>query len=102
MESTNLYLDPNISIQSLANKLDSNSKYVSEIINTYKKKNFTAYINEMRIEYIKQKLNNEAVYRTYKIKYLAEESGFSSHSVFSSVFKSIEGISPVQYIQLLK
>lgn len=102
LESTNFYLDPNISIQSLANKLDSNSKYVSEIINTYKKKNFTAYINEMRIEYIKQKLNNELVYRSYKIKYLAEESGFSSHSVFSSVFKSIEGVSPAQYIQLLK
>jgi len=102
LESKNFFLDPNISIQTLAKKLDSNSKYVSDVINTYKKKNFTAYINEMRIQYIKQKLNNELVYRTYKIKYLAEESGFSSHSVFSSVFKSIEGISPAQYIQLLK
>lgn len=102
LESKNFFLDPNISIQTLAKKLDSNSKYVSDVINTYKEKNFTAYINEMRIQYIKQKLNNELVYRTYKIKYLAEESGFSSHSVFSSVFKSIEGISPAQYIQLLK
>jgi len=102
LESKNFFLDPNISIQTLAKKLDSNSKYVSDVINTYKGKNFIAYINEMRIEYIKQKLNNEVVYRTYKIKYLAEESGFSSHSVFSSVFKSIEGISPAQYIQLLK
>jgi len=101
LESTNFYLDPHISIQNLAKKLDSNSKYVSDIINTYKKKNFTAYINEMRIDYIKQKLNTETVYRSYKIKYLAEESGFSSHSVFSSVFKSIEGISPAQYIQNL-
>ena len=102
LESTNFYLDSNISIQILAKKLDSNSKYVSDTINTYKKKSFTAYINELRIEYIKQKLNNELIYRSYKIKYLAEESGFSSHSVFSSVFKSIEGISPAQYIQLLK
>lgn len=102
LESTNFFLDPNISIQTLAKKLDSNSKYVSDVINTYKMKNFTAYINEMRIEYIKQKLNDELVYRSYKIKYLAEESGFSSHSVFSSVFKSIEGVSPAQYIQLLK
>lgn len=102
LELTNFYLDSNISIQTLAKKLDSNSKYVSDTINTYKKKSFTAYINELRIEYIKQKLNNELIYRSYKIKYLAEESGFSSHSVFSSVFKSIEGISPAQYIQLLK
>jgi AraC-like DNA-binding protein len=102
LESKNFFLDPNISIQTLAKKLNSNSKYVSDVINTYKEKNFTAYINEMRIQYIKEKLNNELVYRTYKIKYLAEESGFSSHSVFSSVFKSIEGISPAQYIQLLK
>lgn len=102
LELTNFYLDSNISIQALAKKLDSNSKYVSDTINTYKKKSFTSYINELRIEYIKQKLNNELIYRSYKIKYLAEESGFSSHSVFSSVFKSIEGISPAQYIQLLK
>lgn len=99
---THFYLDPNTSIQTLSKKLNSNSKYVSDIINTYKKKNFAAYINEMRIEYIKEKLNNDMVYRSYKIKYLAEESGFSSHSVFSSVFKSIEGVSPAQYIQRLK
>nr|WP_314495634.1 helix-turn-helix domain-containing protein [uncultured Chryseobacterium sp.] len=101
LELTYFYLDSKISIQTLAKKLDSNSKYVSDIINTYKKKNFTSYINEMRISYIKQKLKNENIYRSYKIKYLAEECGFSSHSVFSSVFKNIEGISPAQYIQLL-
>ena len=37
----------------------------------------------------------------YKISYLAENCGFSSHSSFATVFKSITGISPVKFIELL-
>ena len=38
----------------------------------------------------------------YKISYLAEECGFSSHSSFATVFKSIVGMSPVTLIKLIK
>jgi AraC-like DNA-binding protein len=38
----------------------------------------------------------------YKISYLAEKCGFSSHSSFATVFKSIAGITPVTFIELLK
>ncbi len=102
LELTHFFLDPNISVQTLAKKLDSNSKYISDVINSSKNKNFTAYINGLRINYIKEKLYSDPVYRNYKIKYLAEECGFSSHSIFSSVFKNLEGVSPVHFIQQLK
>ena len=38
----------------------------------------------------------------YKISYLAENCGFSSHSSFATVFKSITEISPVTFIELLR
>ena len=38
----------------------------------------------------------------YKISFLAEESGFSSHSSFATVFKAIIGMSPATFINLLK
>ncbi|WP_294285399.1 helix-turn-helix domain-containing protein [uncultured Chryseobacterium sp.] len=100
-EKTNDYINPDISLQSLAKKLDTNTKYLSEIINKHKQKNFNAYINELRINYITGKLEENTVYRNYKIKYLAEESGFSSHSAFAAAFKTVNGISPAHYIQLL-
>lgn len=95
-------IDPNISLQNLAKKLETNTKYLSEAINTHKQKNFNAYINELRINYIINKLKEKPIYRSYKIKYLAEESGFSTHSAFAAVFKSVTGMSPASYIQLLK
>ena len=53
----------------------------------YKGKDFTTYINELRINYILEKLNTEPVYRQYKISTLAEDAGFSSHSKFATILK---------------
>ena len=49
-----------------------------------------------------KKLKNEPNFCNYKISYLAELCGFSSHSSFATVFKSIIGISPIKFIDLLK
>lgn len=101
-EKSDAYTNPSISLQSLAKKLETNTKYLSETINTQKQKNFNTYINELRITYIINKLREDPLYRRYKIKYLAEESGFTTHSAFAAVFKSFTGLSPINYIQLLK
>ena len=101
-EKSDAFTYPDISLQSLAKKLETNTKYLSETINNHKQKNFNTYINELRITYIINKLKDDALYRKYKIKYLAEESGFTTHSAFAAVFKSFTGLSPINYIQLLK
>jgi AraC-like DNA-binding protein len=36
------------------------------------------------------------------VSYLAEESGFSSHSSFATVFKSVTGISPTKFMDFLQ
>ncbi len=101
-ESNNDYLDPAISLNLLAENLNTNTKYLSEIINTYKNKNFHYYINELRINYIINQLKNNPVYLKYKVSHLAEEAGFSSHSLFSTVFKQVTGHSPASFIKTIK
>ncbi|WP_027384560.1 helix-turn-helix domain-containing protein [Epilithonimonas caeni] len=101
-ESNNEYLDPAISLNLLAENLNTNTKYLSEIINTYKNKNFHSYINELRINYIISKLKNDPVYLKYKVSHLAQEAGFSSHSLFSTVFKQVTGHSPASFIKTIK
>ena len=86
----------------MAKQLDTNTKYISEIIHTHKNKNFNTYINELRINHIIQLMKEDKKYLNYKVSYLAEESGFSSHSAFTVVFKSITGITPKQFISFLK
>lgn len=95
------YIDSLISLNQLAENLNTNTKYLSEIINTYKNKNFHSYINELRINYIINKLKTNPIYLKYKVSHLAEEAGFSSHSLFSTVFKQITGHSPASYIKLI-
>ncbi|WP_284651659.1 helix-turn-helix domain-containing protein [Flavobacterium terrisoli] len=100
-ENGNTYLSNDISLAQLAFQLDTNTKYLSEVINQYKEKNFNVYINELRIHYIVNKLKTDPIYLSYKVSYLAEECGFSTHSSFSAVFKNITGITPNVFIQFL-
>ncbi|WP_300671485.1 helix-turn-helix domain-containing protein [Soonwooa sp.] len=101
-ENSDFYLNKDISIAVLAIHLDTNTKYLSDIINTYKGKNFNAYINELRINYIVSLLEEDPTYLNYKVSYLAEKAGFSSHSLFAAVFKTVTGISPNIFIKQLK
>jgi len=99
MEHSDRFLSKNMSLATLAAQLDTNTKYLSEVINTYKGKNFNSYINELRINHIAYLLKTNPAYLNYKVSYLAEVSGFSSHSAFTTVFKSITGMSPHTFIQ---
>lgn len=95
------YLSKDMSLAQMAALFDTNTKYLSEVVNKYKGKNINLYINELRIKYIVDKLKNNPKYLNYKVSYLAEECGFSSHSSFSAVFKSTTGITPNVFIQFL-
>ena len=100
-ENSKHFTKQDMSLAMLASQFDTNTKYLSEVINTHKNKNFNSYINELRINYIIDKLKNNNKYSQYKISYLAEESGFSSHSSFATVFKSVTGIPPTVFIDML-
>ncbi|PVW16428.1 helix-turn-helix transcriptional regulator [Marixanthomonas spongiae] len=101
-ESGKKYTNQDMSIAWLASEFETNTKYISEVINRHKGKNFNSYINELRIDYIIEKLRTDPVYLNYKISYLAEESGFSSHSSFTTVFKSVTGVSPTKFMEVFK
>lgn len=98
-ELSSNFLSKNMSISILSAQTEVNTKYLSEVINSQKGKNFNAYINELRINHIASLLKNDPAFLNYKVSYLAEYSGFSSHGAFTNVFKSITGMSPNYYIQ---
>jgi AraC-like DNA-binding protein len=98
-EESDEYLSKNMSLSMLSAQIGVNTKYLSEVINTTKGKNFNGYINELRINHIAHLLKTEPTYLNYKVSYLAEYSGFSSHSAFTTIFKSVTGMSPNVYIQ---
>lgn len=98
-EQSEKFINPNLSLSSLASDLKTNPRYLSEIISQHYGKNFNTYINELRIEYICRNILEDSKYRKYKVGALAEISGFSSAENFSKIFKKITGISPSVFIE---
>ena len=100
-EQSKRFLNKDFSLAILAGQLDTNTKYLSEIINSHYHMNFNTYINKLRINYIVEKLKTDPNFIKYRISYLAENCGFASHSSFATVFKSITGLTPVKFIEFL-
>ncbi|WP_298547683.1 helix-turn-helix domain-containing protein [uncultured Aquimarina sp.] len=100
-EEGNDFLKPNITLTLLAKDLNTNSKYLSKIINTYKQKTFTQYINDLRIDYLIEKLKTNTSYTKYSIKAIAEEIGFKTPNAFSRAFFKKIGKYPSEYIKEL-
>lgn len=94
--------DQSLSLSVLAKRMNTNSKYLSEVINKHKGKNFNNYLNELRVNYIVEKLTQDPEYLQYKTSYLAEVAGFASRTTFTTIFKNVIGKSPSQFIDELK
>jgi AraC-like DNA-binding protein len=96
MENEKYYLTPSITVQDVANKLNTNSKYISQVINELYGQNFIDFVNSYRIEEAKKMLIDQK-YKGYSIIVISIESGFRSKSAFNSAFKKQTGCTPKEY-----
>lgn len=90
------FLDPSISLDSVAESLNLNRSYLSRIINAELNKSFTEYVNELRVEEAKVFMNNPK-FQNYTLISIGLEAGFSSKSNFYAVFKKFTGQTPAEY-----
>jgi AraC-like DNA-binding protein len=100
-ESDGGFLDSTITIQKVATVLNTNSKYLSKIINEFKGKSFVQYSNDLRIEYSIIQLKKDSKLRNYTIQALALEFGFNNAESFSTAFLKKTGIKPTYFIKEL-
>jgi AraC-like DNA-binding protein len=96
-----LFLDPELNIQTLAEKCSTRVYILSSYINKEYEKNFFDYINSFRIEEAKQLLADPDQQK-YSIDTLATISGFSSRSVFYTAFKKNTGTTPGNYLKTIQ
>ncbi len=96
-----LYLNPKMNLTFLSNKFKISESYLSQLINHNLDKNYNDFINELRVEYVKELLKNKD-YSKYTITALGLESGFNSKTNFYSVFKKHTGKTPNQYKKLVQ
>ena len=102
IEKQQFFTSQSYSLNKVAKKIGSNSTYVSQAINTYWKKSFTEYTNELRINYILLKLKNDKHYQKFKLEAIAESAGYKSVRSFNKHFKTQTGLLPKLYIELIE
>ncbi|WP_430411387.1 helix-turn-helix domain-containing protein [Kordia sp.] len=96
------YLTNQISLKEVAKIVNTNSKYLSKIINSYKEKNFATYINDLRIDYLIDRMQHDPIYRKYTIRAIAEEGGFSNPEGFFRAFQKKTGLKPSYFLKKIK
>ncbi|WP_413998129.1 AraC family transcriptional regulator [Flavobacterium sp. W1B] len=102
-EKDKKFLDQDISLVKLAASFNSNTKYLSLIVYHYRQKKFVTYVNELKIDYLIQALQENKQLRKYKQKALADEIGFSSIQRFAHAFRARTEMPASYFIaQLLK
>ena len=96
MENEKPYLDPNLTLRSLAKMIQIPPNYLSQLLNEGFDKNFSEYINFYRVQIFKSKVA-DPLQQGITLLGLAFDSGFNSKTVFNTFFKKIEGKTPKTY-----
>ncbi|MDQ2077049.1 AraC family transcriptional regulator [Marinimicrobium sp. ABcell2] len=98
MQTERAYLEPDVTIESLAKRLSLPERTLSRILNQHFGKNFFEFINSYRVEDAKRLLTDPD-YQTWTMLEVLAEAGFTSKSTFNAIFKKQVGQTPSQYRQ---
>jgi AraC-like DNA-binding protein len=91
-----IFKDEDLTLLSLAEKLNITPHQLSWIINDKMNQSFATLINRYRIEEVKKKLADGAK-NDSTILQMALDSGFSTKTAFNRAFKKFTGLTPSQY-----
>jgi AraC-like DNA-binding protein len=90
------YLNPDYSLQMMAEDLHISRHKLSHVINIGLQKNFYKLINEFRVLEVKEMLVNPE-YEHYTVLGIGLECGFNSKTSFNRIFKEETGLTPTEY-----
>lgn len=96
MENEKPYLEPDLTLNELAEILKIHPRALSQVINEKIEMSFYDFVNGYRINEACEKLSDPEQ-DSETIMGILLESGFNSKSVFNSLFKKITGITPTEY-----
>lgn len=98
MQDEKPYLEPHMTVERLALRLQVSPKLLSSAINGHLHQNFFEMIGWYRLEEAKRQLADPQK-RDLSISEVMKNSGFSSKSVFNQAFKKDVGVTPSHYRQ---
>ena len=101
VEKEKPYLDPELTVSTLGEKLSLQRHIISQVINSGLNMNFFSFINGYRIQEAKKMFNSQK-YNDKNIIEIAYLSGFTSKSHFNLSFKKATGLTPKEFRKSIK
>jgi len=96
MEQEQLYKNAQLVVDQIADRIHTNKKYISQVINEKLNKNFYQFVNEYRVKYVIDLLQDSG-FNNYTIEAIGDMAGFNSRSSLISAFKKFTGKTPSDY-----
>ncbi len=90
------------SLSKLAEKVGSNTTYVSHAVNDVYGKNLSMVLSELRIKEACRRINDPGKYGQYTLETISTSVGFKSRSTFLTAFKRVTGLLPSEYLKIAK
>lgn len=91
---------PDFNLNMLAELTESNTKYVSMVINETYNKNFKSLLNEYRCREASHLLRDEDMAAAYTMQAVYEAVGYTNATSFIRAFKAVYGMTPSTYKKL--
>ena len=96
MESSRLYLNPDLRMEDLISVCGSNRSYISGCINQVTGLSFPEFVNSYRVHYAQMLLSEAG--SGMSLGDIAAQCGYGSHSAFARNFKKMTGKAPSEWI----
>lgn len=96
------YLKQNFTLQYVSRKINTNTTYLSHIVNKKYNQSFSNLINELRINYAINEIIENKKIREYTTQAIAEIVGYKNADSFTTSFKKRTGVTPFQFINEIK
>jgi len=93
MEVDKLYKNPTLTLAELATHLDVKPYQLTQVLNRSLQKNFSDYVNEFRVNEVREMVNDSAN-KHYTLLAIAFEAGFNSKASFNRIVKKMTGKTP--------
>ncbi len=98
IQEEKLYQNPELTLTDLSKKLQTNPAIISRTINQGFQMNFNDFINNYRIEAVKEMFKN-GKHKKSTILGIAYDCGFNSKATFNRAFKKNTRLSPKEFIE---
>ena len=101
-EKSEYYLSKDLDMSQLAQQMETNTTYLSMIVNHYKGMSFPNYLKDLKITYAIERLSEDPELLKYNYQGLADTFGFKTGESFSKAFYAKTGVYPSKLLKELK